>query len=154
MSKKEDIGQNLFETRLSNSETFEELLEIAFEEISQMSHEHVGIVCGPITSGGLGNMEANIAHFKRWINELKTQELNIFDQMPYEDPMQRIKKTPYYDPTRDHLLETFYGGLFGSGLISTWYFMPGWRESYGCRWEHDLVEKLGGEIIYLESLPE
>ncbi|OGD71046.1 hypothetical protein A3A84_02760 [Candidatus Collierbacteria bacterium RIFCSPLOWO2_01_FULL_50_23] len=154
MTQKENIDLSSIEARLAVSETFEDLLEIALYEIAQLPAAPVGIVCGPVTSGGMGNMEENIAHFRRWINKLQSQGGNIFDQMPYEAPMQRIKATPYYDPTRDHLLETFYGTLFRSGLIDVWYFIPGWQDSYGATWEHDLVKSLGGTIIYLDKLTE
>lgn len=128
--------------------TFEELVEIAQEILTRIP-KPVSIVCGPITSGGLGSPEANMAEFTLRINQLKTGGHNIFDQMPFEPHMWRIKKTPYYDPTRDHLLETFYGTLFVSDAFDTFYFIPGWRDSYGASWEHNLVLALGKKIIYL-----
>lgn len=137
------------EQRMTQSETFEELAEIAIEILGRMPGE-VGIVCGPISSGGKGTVEANIAEFGNRIEELKSQGLEIFDQMPFELHMWRIKETPYYDPTRNHLLEEFYGRLFASEKLTTFYFIPGWESSYGASWENNVARDLGKTIIYLK----
>ena len=137
------------ETRIESATTFEKLAEIALDEISKMP-KPVGIVSGPITSGGLGSMEANLAELSKQIHDLQDQNKSIFNQMPYEPKMQEIKKTPYHDATRDHLLEVFYGTLYGSGLIEEFYFLPGWESSYGAKWEHDQLKKIGAKIIYLD----
>src|SRR5688572_27674653 len=119
IQENETRGHPSIESRLAASNTFEELLETAYFEISQLLQEPVGIVCGPITSGGLGSMDAKLAHYEGWINKLKSEGENKSSQIPYEKPMQRIKKTPYYDPTWNHILETFYGSLFKSSLNKT-----------------------------------
>lgn len=149
MQKLEQYLHPTDQERLARASTFEELVVVAFEVIDRMP-KPVGIVCGPITSGGLGTPEANVAEFGRRISLLQAQGFNIFDQMPFEPDMWRIKKTPYYDPTRDHLLETFYGTLFSSGRIDVFYFIPGWESSYGARWEHDYAKRLGKTIVYLK----
>lgn len=141
-----------FEERINSAWTFEELVEIAIDQISQMP-QPVGIVCGPITSGGLGSMDANIAEFDRQIKRLQDEGKNIFSQVPFEPQMQEIKKTPYYDPTRDHLMEAFYGTLLASGVISELYFIPGWESSYGSRWEHERAKTHNIKVTYLTGNP-
>ena len=137
------------EERVERAETFEELVEVALEILDQMPHP-VGIVCGPITNGGFGSVEANIAEFKDRIKQLKAEGMIIFDQMPFEPHMWRIKETPYYDARRDHLLEDFYGRLFENEHLATFYFIPGWEGSYGARWEHERARQLEKEIVYLK----
>jgi Domain of unknown function (DUF4406) len=103
-------------------------------------------VCGPIGSGGLGNLEANLTLFNKTIQELQANGLHVFDQMPFEYPMQALKKK-LADPMQ--ILNEFYLPLFESKEIATFYFIPGWESSVGSNWEHDLGKKLGIEIIYL-----
>lgn len=135
---------------VSVATTFEQLLEIALVILSRIP-DPVGIVCGPLTTGGLGSLEANTEEFKRRIGQLQQQGENIFNQMPFEPRMQKIKKTPYYDPTRDHLLEAFYGGLFKKERLKTLFIIPpGEKMSYGLNWEIKRGELLGKNIVYLE----
>jgi hypothetical protein len=103
-------------------------------------------VCGPIASGGLGSLEANLDVFNKTIHELQAQGLSVFDQMPFEYPMQKLKKK-LADPMQ--ILNEFYLPIFQSGHISTLYFIKGWESSIGSNWEHDLGKKLGIEIEYL-----
>lgn len=144
--------KNSRESRLELATTFEELVDIAVEEIMNLP-QPVGIVCGPLTTGGRGtleeNMAENVVEFEYWIGKLQGEGQSIFNQMPFEPAMQRIKKTPYYDSTRNHLLEAFYGVLFRSGLLKKWYFRSGWESSTGASWERALVTELHGEIIDL-----
>jgi hypothetical protein len=150
MSKAENFYNAGDIARIEGSGTFEEMVDIAYKILDRMPAD-VGMVCGPITSGGLGSVEANIAEFGRRITALQENGKVIFDQMPFEADMQRIKKTPYYDPTRDHLLETFYIPIFNHPKIKTFYFIPGWEASYGARWERNLVTKLGKVIVDLTN---
>lgn len=127
--------------------TFENLNDIALKIITRMP-QPLGQVCGPISTGGVGNLEGNIAVFEQTIRKLKGEGRHIFDQLPFEKPMWRIIKTPYYRGP-DHLLEAFYLPIFKSGYIKALYFIPNWQTSYGANWEHKLGKKLGIEIIYL-----
>lgn len=148
----EYLDKLTLEEQIASADTFEELAEIALSRISKMP-KPVGVVCGPITSGGKGSMEANLKEYAAQIQNLISSGKSIFSPVPYEPRMQEIKKTPYYDPSRDHLMEVFYGTIFGSGMISEFYFIPGWESSYGARWEHNFAEKIGAKIFYVDNLP-
>lgn len=129
--------------RMRDATTFEEMLQIAFGIIERMPDD-VGMVSGPITTGGLGSRDANIEHFQATINALQGRGFAILDQMPMERHFWRIMEdTSYYRPEDDHLLEVFYGTLFDQGLIRTLWMMPGWRGSYGATWEHARARKAG-----------
>lgn len=132
-------------SELDHAETVEVMYAIARRVIERMPRPIVE-VCGPIASGGLGNLEANLNLFNAEIQKLQAQGLHVFDQMPFELPMQALKKK-LKDPIE--ILNGFYLPLFESGIVETLYFIKGWESSWGSNWEHDLANKLGIEIKYL-----
>jgi hypothetical protein len=105
--------------RLESAQTFEDLVAVALDDIAKLGRPR-GMVCGPLTSGGLGNFKTNIDAMQERIDVLKAEGLIIFEQTAYEDDLQRIKKN--YDPrtVESTLLETFYGTIFGRGEIDIW----------------------------------
>jgi len=136
---------------LEKATTFEELRNIAIEILTEMQRYSVSIVCGPITNGGLGSIEANLKKFESTIHSLSASGVSIFSQMPFEDKMQEIKKTPYYKGG-DHLLETFYQPIFESGFVKRLFFIAGWEASYGAQWEHKVAGGQNIQIIYLDTV--
>mgnify|MGYP003395119273 CR=1 FL=1 len=127
---------------IRSSETFEQLLEIAFVILGRMPEIGVGMVCGPITTGGLGNLHDNLALFTRAIVHLDARGEHVFTQLPFETAMQRIKANKDYCNKKNQLLETFFRPIFNSGRIKMLYFMPRWNTSVGTMWEHDLAKKM------------
>lgn len=107
----------------------------------------IGEVCGPITSGGRGSIEKNLAVFSAAIKKLISHGKNIFNQMIFEDNLKKIWEGGNRD--NDTLLQDFYLPIFESGFIKTLYFLPDWQTSYGARWEHAQGKRLGIEIVYL-----
>ena len=132
---------------LLKAKTFVRLQKIAMRVIRRMP-QPVGEVCGPITSGGYGDKNKNIRAFKAAIKKLIVQGNNIFNQMPFEDSMERILRTPVFKGG-DQLLAEFYLPIFKSGLIKTLYFMDNWKTSFGARYEHRQAKKLHIPIFYL-----
>ncbi len=107
-------------------------------------------VCGPIATGGLNSIKANLNAFNETIKKLQSQGLNIFDQMPFEEPMQKLKKKIISEGEAvNSILTDFYYPIFKSGLISAFYFMPGWQTSFGAKCEHKKAKELGIKIVYL-----
>jgi len=139
----------------TTTERFEPLLDIALDILAGMP-SGVSMVCGPMTSGGLGSLKENLEHFNRTIHILDARGDPVFTQLPFEAPMQRIKENaPYYRGDMQ-LLEAFYLPIFKSGFITRLCFIHNWQSSYGTRWEHDRALELGLERKYfkenLESL--
>ena len=132
---------------LLKARTFTRLCKIALRVIRRMP-KPVGEVCGPITSGGYGNKKQNVRAFKATIKKLIVQGNNIFNQMPFEDSMERILRTPVFRGG-DQLLVEFYLPIFESRLITTFYFMANWKTSVGARWEHRQAKRLKIPIVYL-----
>lgn len=127
-----------------------DLFVIAERIISRMEKPLIQ-VCGPIGTGGLGSVEENLNVLNNKIKELQREGLNIFDQMPFEAPMQKLKKKLV--PNGEYLesiLTDFYHPIFRSGAITKFCFLPSWKTSKGAQWEHQQAEEYGIEIIYLK----
>jgi hypothetical protein len=125
-----------------------EMYVIGRRVLDRMPHGVVQ-VCGPIATGGLGTLEANLHAFNDQIKRLQSQGLHVFDQMPFEIPMQELKKDLKPGEYATSILDDFYLPLMQNDKVTTFYFMPNWETSTGARWEHDLVTKMGKEIKYL-----
>ena len=126
--------------------------KIAISVLESMP-QPISELCGPISTGGLGDFDKNIKVFKRGIKELKFQGLNPFDQTPLQlafDQMilnwKESGNTGYCLP----ILEV-YELIFKSGLINEGIFLPGWESSFGARWERETLSKLG---IKISEFPE
>lgn len=108
----------------------------------------VGQVCGPITSGGVGKIDGNLEIFRRAVESLITQGKNIFDQLPFEPHLFRVRESKYHNGELQ-LLEEFYGPILGSKLVKALYFIRGWESSFGASWEHNEGKRHKIKIVYL-----
>ena len=134
---------------LQKAESVEDLYKIAKQVLERMP-QPLGQVCSPVnSSGGLGSVEANLEYFNNTIIGLQKRGLNIFDQMPFEEQMQNIKRKLSVDKIYGNIMNDFYSPIFKSGLVSTFYFTPNWQTSRGAKMEHEKIEELGIEIVYL-----
>jgi len=133
---------------IKKAKDFKELYLIADKILKIMPHPIVQ-VCGPIGTGGLGNVEDNLKAFDETIKYLQSKGLNVFDQMPFEWPMQVLKFNLSPDVYPESILTDFYMPIFESGLVSEFYFMPNWQTSKGATWEHEEAKRLGIKINYL-----
>lgn len=134
---------------LYKAKTAKEMYLVA-ERVLERMPDGVGQVCGPIATGGLGSLEANLHAFNDTIKRLQAERgVHIFDQMPFEIPMQELKKDLKPGEYAQSILDDFYLPLMQKEKVKTFYFMPNWQTSTGAQWEHDLVTKMGKEIKYL-----
>jgi hypothetical protein len=135
---------------LEKVDSVQDLYIIAQSIISRMPKPFIQ-VCDPVAlNGGLGSIEANLNAFNETIKKLQKQGLNIFDQMPFEDSMQKLKvKLAVEGKYFNNILTDFYYPIFESGLIEAFYFMPNWETSRGAKFEHKKAKELGIKIVYL-----
>jgi hypothetical protein len=137
----------------AKAQSFEELADIAVREMEKFSESE--IVCGPVTTGGLGSVEKNIQVFAAVIDMLKKEGRPIFNQEPYEERIAELKKRwRAEDPARAEaycmpILDVLYTRIFDAGRVRKGWFIPGWESSFGSRWEHDKLKKMGVEIDYI-----
>jgi len=132
---------------LEQAQTFSALSAIALDVLKKMP-QPVAQVCGPISTGGTGSMEQNLAVLNQTIKTTQAQGKIVFDQVPFQLAMHRIKRL-IGAQSNVALLDGFYLPLFESGLIKTLYFLPNWQTSQGATWEHEQAKRLGLEIVYL-----
>jgi hypothetical protein len=152
-----DYYQPVHYRLMGEARSFEVLLPIALDVIRSLP-DKATMICGPMTTGGLGNMRANMRRFAIVTDLYAAREPNLFTQLPFEGAMDRIKASTYYRGV-DHLLESFYGELFASGCIRRLCFLPDWESSYGARWEYERARELDldvrhfGPQFFLEQNP-
>lgn len=136
--------------KLEIASTYKDLFIIA-EDVLRKMPPPVGQVCGPISTGGTGSVEKNLKRLEKTILDLQQQGIEIFDQVLFEIPMQRIKNLRESDGYDDSLLHDFYMPIFESKLVHKLYFLPDWESSTGAKWEHAQALRLGLDIEYIES---
>lgn len=135
-------------SKLDVLQTYAEMREVALAFLEELPKPIVQ-VCGPITTGGRGSIEENIKAFGEAIAYLSAQGKIVFDQRPFEIPMQRAKMIAKKEGYPFDLLEEFYLPIFESKLIEELFFLPGWESSTGAKWEHEQAVRLGIKISYL-----
>jgi len=132
---------------LDNVKTVKDMYEIATRVISRMDKPVIQ-VCGPITSGGKGDINLNLLELSNKIVELENKGLSVFDQLVFEDATFRLKDILSKDKYFMDVFTYFYLPLFRDGHIDELYFLKGWDSSRGAIWEHEQAQKLGLKIVY------
>lgn len=133
--------------QVDRAQSLSEMSELALMVIDKIDGE-IGMVTGPISTGGLGSREANIEHFRYTIQKLYDEGHVLFDQTVFDGKLGKFV-AHITDTYPMPILEDFYLPLFKSGKIKRFYFIKGWESSFGATWEHDRAQELGIEIIYL-----
>lgn len=136
--------------RVNSATTMAELGQVALGVLRRMPPPIVQ-VCGPLTTGGAGSLEANIARFRAAIAVLKRRGWSVFDQIPFQETMIRIGKSAGQAGYCWPILWEFYQPVFRSGLINRAFFLPGWQSSTGASWEHRMVTEC---LILIEEFPD
>ncbi len=130
--------------------TYESLRDIAIRVLHAMPTQ-ASMVCGPISTGGLGSIEDNLSRFNHAISLLVSCNVNVFTQMPFEEAIRRIRGTELPYQSGLTLLETFYLPIFRSGRVSRLCFLPDWETSLGTKWEHKQGIELRLELTYFRD---
>ena len=139
---------------IREAKNYQDLLKIAMEIIEDITEGYpcmdMAIVCGPISTGGTGSRVENLIIFDRAITRIINDGLIVFNQMPFEENMDRlVHLSPDMGGTR--LLEEFYLPIFESGLIGQLCFLPGWEKSIGAAWEHKQAKRLKIPVLKLHQ---
>lgn len=139
-------------TRLEKAPDLNELADVALIILERMSLSNREIVqiCGPMTTGGLGSREANMARFQLAIERALQNGLFVFDQLPFQAGMIRLSAAKAAGQYDMGILEIFYRKVFESGYIGRTLFLPLWQSSTGTTWEYARVTRLG---IIVEDYP-
>jgi len=135
---------------LEKASTFEDLALIAIRVLKRASFASPGRrvveVCGPISTGGLGSIEANMEHFTNAVSAVIDSGVQVFSQVPFEAKIAVLRARWYKDGNSGYcmpILEDFYRKVFESGLVTEFWFLPGWQNSTGSKWEMKEAHRLG-----------
>lgn len=159
---------------LNASRDFEHIGQITLSVLKRSS-KRVTMLSGPISTGGTGSKEENLARYRRASQFLELhQGRRVFNQLPSEDAVVRHFEAwrrsldarearseergsvgrielQEDEPYCWELLEGIYAPLFHSGHVELLMFMPNWTTSRGSRWEHDMACCLGIPIGHMPS---
>ena len=135
---------------LRQATTFSEVGHIALD-IQERYPQPLGQVGGPISTGGLGSLEKNLAQFEKTILALEQEGKHIYNQMPLERAVFRIRQERGAGYKQLDLLEGVYLPLFNSALLKTFYLINCWYSSQGTRWE---VKQLVRRHVDIVELPQ
>lgn len=140
----------IYYKELENVNNYLDASKIALSIIKEMPRP-VGQVCGPITTGGVGSVKENLKIFSNTIEKLTQEGKNIFNQLPFEETLKRIRNNDWrpFSEKNLRLLKEFYGTVFESGLVENLYFIHGWEKSFGTTWEHRKTGILNLNRMYL-----
>ncbi len=130
---------------LTGVSSFEEAANVALVILARMhavGHPIVQI-CGPMSTGGAGNLELNMARFQKAVDIAIERGLTVFDQIPFQDAIIRLSNFHESEKYNDDILEIFYRRIFEAGYISKALFLPDWHSSKGATWEREFVSRLG-----------
>lgn len=123
--------------------SFSELADFAVELCRKNGHTQ--IVCGPITSGGLGNIRDNFEAFAAsvwkmsdYLNTAYMPTQPLLNQLDFEPELWALLKRWRKDnPSSEGnpILEEFYEVIFSQVEFTLAHFLPGSDTSFGAQWE-------------------
>jgi hypothetical protein len=130
------------EKALEDAGSMGDLAEIALVILERMAKKKKPIVeiCGPMSTGGFGNIKDNMELFEAMIDSATEHDLTVFNQVVFQDAMVRLLPKHSEHHYAWDILDIFYRRIFDSGLISEFLFSPNWYTSRGACWE--LLESL------------
>lgn len=70
--------------KIAKAKEMPDLLSVAFEILNRMP-DPIGMVAGPISTGGKGIQGENVRFFKAFIKAVQNSGEVIFNQLPFED---------------------------------------------------------------------
>ncbi len=140
---------------IKESQDYKDLLLVALDILEDMNDDFaprpIAMLCGPISTSSKKSRRENLIVVSHAIQRVVTDGLIVFNQMPFENDMERIYKSgPELQGVR--LLEEFYLPIFRTGFISLMCFLPSWESSFGASWEHEQAKRLKIPILYLAGL--
>lgn len=140
--------------KIRDTSTIEEILELSLGALRRIPSP-VGMVCGPVSTGGLGSIEKNIQSLDEAITNFELHKIHVFDQSVLESGIRRLRRA-FSEKERLsekqvnlRILTELYLPILESGLVQTLYFLPDWETSFGARWEHEHAKRLRLNIVYL-----
>ncbi len=126
---------------IQSASTITSLLGVALRIIRrQEARWPIDILCGPMTTGGTGDLEVNLKVFRRALDLLRQEDYRLFNQMPFQPVLARLASAlPHRHGYCGAILTEFYFPLFETALEEGYFrkavFLPNWNTSHGARAE-------------------
>lgn len=140
---------------LRRATTYEHLYAVGSQVLAGMQARYgdgktVVLICGPMTTGGLGDLERNMRLFRSAINvfyghRYATTDEVPFSQIPCQDGIKTVSKFDPTAPYDERILTDFYRRLFQLQIIKRFYFLRGWQGSRGACAEMRYAKELSIE---------
>jgi len=126
---------------LKTVSTLDQLADVALSSLSRMkvTYQDIVQICGPMSTGGCGSFEGNMARFNRAIEVARMHDLAVYNQLLFQDAMVRICKWKEGQPYPTDILTIFHGRVLSSGYITKGLFLSGWETSVGACWEREFL---------------
>lgn len=136
--------------------TLKALTERALADLVAMGGD-VALVCGPISSGGLGDVDRNLDVFNATIASLRRSDPAVFDTLPFEAGILDLRNAWEADPAHagqsfaTALMTEFYRPICEHSALTHAYFIPGWEASFGSTLQRGMLIALKRRIIDLPA---
>ena len=113
------------------------------------------IVCGPISSGGLGSLKRNLKLFNAVVETLSAGGYPIWSQLQFEDEIIFAKELWLKDHPGEYcqpILDICYELVFEPRQLRVGHFIPGRqaegiKRSIGTSWEYAKIMSQGGKCL-------
>ena len=129
--------------------TFQNLADIARTQLQAFGGK-AEIVCGPISTGGYGNVVANLLMFNHAIEVLQAHGRRVWSQVPFEAGLAELhNKWMEEHPTATYcypIMTDFYWPILTPDLVCRAWFIDGergWETSTGAKMEWQRLGELG-----------
>jgi hypothetical protein len=143
-------------SKAKKADSLQGFAKLALAELAEMGGD-TALVCGPISTGGLGNIEDNLGVFNATIASLRRTDPAVFDTLPFEAGIvdQRIAwesdTANTGKPFSTALMAQFYGPIFRFPGLTHAYFIPGWEASFGATMQRGMLIALNRRIVDLPA---
>jgi len=130
---------------VENASSMQELAEVAIRFLRRVNRggNKVVEICGPMSTGGLGNFEANMRRFSHVIHMAVENGYVVFDLPFFQPAIIRIENfTEGQTEYNWDILHVFLRRIFESGYIIKGFFLPDWQTSIGAKWEREEFVRL------------
>lgn len=127
-----------YREQLGQTQSLAGMAAVAVQMLSEeaASEKPIYMVCGPLTTGGLGCPVLNRDRFRFAIAQAQKYNLLVFDQMPFEDQIRLL------GPSHEEILEKLYWPIFASGHLRYALFLPLWDTSEGAKRERAFAKQM------------
>jgi hypothetical protein len=128
-----------------------DVTNIAIAVLNKMKETKLPVVmiCSPISTGGLGSTEMNLARYKKAIEKAKEHGLVVFDILPFEAELPRIFRTYQGNHEADKFVY-FEMPIYSGHKLTKALFLEDWPSSQGASHVRDMLNSF---LVRVEDYP-